>query len=48
MQSMKGDIRSKWGKLTDDHLMQIQGDAQKLIGQLQERYGSNVNRRRES
>ena len=36
---VKGDIRSKWGKLTDDDMTQIQGDAQKLIGKLQERYG---------
>lgn len=36
---VKGDIRTKWGKLTDDDLMQIQGDAQKMIGKLQERYG---------
>jgi uncharacterized protein YjbJ (UPF0337 family) len=36
---VKGDIRSKWGKLTDDDMMQIQGDAEKLIGKLQERYG---------
>ena len=36
---VKGDIRTKWGKLTDDDVMQIQGDAQKMIGKLQERYG---------
>ena len=36
---VKGDIRSKWGKLTDDDMMQIQGDAEKLFGKLQERYG---------
>jgi uncharacterized protein YjbJ (UPF0337 family) len=36
---VKGDIRSKWGKITDDDLTQIQGDAQKMIGKLQERYG---------
>jgi uncharacterized protein YjbJ (UPF0337 family) len=36
---LKGDIRSKWGKITDDDLMQIQGDTQKMIGKLQERYG---------
>jgi uncharacterized protein YjbJ (UPF0337 family) len=36
---MKGDIRGKWGKLTDDDVMQIQGDAEKFIGKLQERYG---------
>ena len=36
---MKGDIRSRWGKLTDDDLTQIQGEAEKMIGKLQERYG---------
>ena len=36
---LKGDIRSKWGKLTDDDLTQIQGNTQKMIGKLQERYG---------
>jgi uncharacterized protein YjbJ (UPF0337 family) len=36
---VKGDIRSRWGKLTDDDMMQIQGDTEKLIGKLQERYG---------
>ena|SRR5215475_10092908 len=36
---VKGDIRKKWGKLTDDDLTQIQGDAEKMIGKLQERYG---------
>jgi uncharacterized protein YjbJ (UPF0337 family) len=36
---VKGDVRSRWGKLTDDDMMQIQGDTEKLIGKLQERYG---------
>jgi uncharacterized protein YjbJ (UPF0337 family) len=36
---VKGDIRSKWGKLTDDDVTQIQGDTEKMIGKLQERYG---------
>ena len=36
---VKGDVRSWWGKLTDDDVDQIQGDAQKFIGKLQERYG---------
>jgi len=36
---VKGEIRSKWGKLTDDDLTQIQGEAEKMIGKLQERYG---------
>ena len=36
---VKGDIRSKWGKLTDNDVMQIQGDTEKFIGKLQESYG---------
>lgn len=36
---VKGDIRSQWGKLTDDDLDLIAGKKDKLIGTLQERYG---------
>jgi len=36
---LKGDIRTKWGKLTDDDLTQIHGQSEKMIGKLQERYG---------
>ena len=36
---MKGSVRTQWGKLTDDDVDQIQGDAEKFIGKLQERYG---------
>jgi uncharacterized protein YjbJ (UPF0337 family) len=36
---LKGRIRRQWGKLTDDDLDQIQGDAEILAGKLQERYG---------
>ena len=35
----KGDIRSWWGKITDDDVNLIQGDIEKFIGKLQERYG---------
>lgn len=35
----KGDLKQKWGKLTDDDLMQIEGSYDKLTGKLQERYG---------
>jgi uncharacterized protein YjbJ (UPF0337 family) len=34
-----GDVRKKWGELTDDDLAQINGDREKLAGKLQERYG---------
>ncbi len=38
-QRVRGDIRSKWGKLTNDDLNQIAGNKDKLVGALQERYG---------
>lgn len=36
---MKGDIKTKWGKLTDDDLMKAEGSYDKLLGSIQERYG---------
>jgi uncharacterized protein YjbJ (UPF0337 family) len=36
---LKGKVREKWGKLTDDDLDQIQGKSEQLVGRLQERYG---------
>ncbi len=36
---IRGDVKKNWGKLTDDDLTQIDGDRDKLIGRLQERYG---------
>ena len=36
---LKGEVKSQWGKLTDDDLDQAEGDAEKLIGRVQERYG---------
>jgi uncharacterized protein YjbJ (UPF0337 family) len=38
---MKGTVRTRWGKITDDDVAQIQGDVEKMIGKLQERYGYN-------
>jgi uncharacterized protein YjbJ (UPF0337 family) len=35
----KGEVREKWGKLTDDDLHIIAGKRDQLIGRLQERYG---------
>ena len=34
-----GRVKEKWGKLTDDDIDQIQGDGEKFLGKLQERYG---------
>jgi uncharacterized protein YjbJ (UPF0337 family) len=36
---IKGQARKQWGKLTDDEIDQIQGDAEILLGKLQQRYG---------
>jgi uncharacterized protein YjbJ (UPF0337 family) len=36
---LKGKVREKWGKLTNDDIDQIEGRAQQLIGRIQERYG---------
>lgn len=36
---LKGDVRSQWGKLTDDDMDVIGGKRDRLVGMLQERYG---------
>jgi uncharacterized protein YjbJ (UPF0337 family) len=36
---LKGSVKEKWGKLTDDDLDQIAGKKDKLVGLIQERYG---------
>jgi uncharacterized protein YjbJ (UPF0337 family) len=36
---VKGQIKEKWGKLTDDDLNVINGKRDQLEGKLQERYG---------
>jgi uncharacterized protein YjbJ (UPF0337 family) len=36
---IKGTVRQQWGKLTDDEIDQMQGNAEILIGKIQERYG---------
>lgn len=37
---VKGQVKEKWGKLTDDDLDVIDGRRQQLVGKLQERYGT--------
>ena len=34
-----GDTKRRWGKLTDDELMEINGNRDILAGKIQERYG---------
>jgi uncharacterized protein YjbJ (UPF0337 family) len=52
---MRGEMKTWWGKLTDDELDQAEGQMDKLAGLLQERYGwsreqaeSEIKRRFES
>jgi len=36
---MRGQVKAWWGDLTDDDLDTIDGNMDKLVGRLQERYG---------
>jgi len=36
---IKGEAKVQWGKLTDGDLDQIEGQAEKLVGKVQELYG---------
>ena len=36
---MKGEVKRRWGILTDDELDQVEGNFEKLVGRIQERYG---------
>ncbi|MGH9405763.1 MAG: CsbD family protein [Terriglobia bacterium] len=36
---LKGSVKERWGKLTDDDMNLIGGRKDKLVGKLQERYG---------
>lgn len=38
-QQFKGRAKTKWAKLTDDDLKQIEGNLDVAAGRLQERYG---------
>lgn len=36
---IKGEAKVQWGKLTNDDLDQVEGNMDKLVGRIQERYG---------
>ncbi len=36
---LKGTVKQKWGKLTDDDITQLSGKKDEFVGKLQERYG---------
>lgn len=39
---LKGNVKKSWGKLTDDELLKVEGDYDKVIGLIQEKYGMAV------
>ena len=41
---VKGQVKEKWGKLTDDDLTTINGKRDQLEGKIQERYGIEKDR----
>lgn len=36
---IKGKVKEQWGKLTDDDLLEIEGNQDQLVGRVQHRYG---------
>ncbi|MBS0152375.1 MAG: CsbD family protein [Nitrospira sp.] len=38
-QQFKGEAKRQWGKLTDDDLTEAEGNYDKFVGRVQERYG---------
>lgn len=36
---IKGDVKKKWGKLTDDQMTESEGNRDKLVGYIQQKYG---------
>ena len=36
---LKGNIKEKWGDLTDDDVTEVEGKTEKLVGILQQKYG---------
>jgi len=36
---IKGKVKTKWGKLTDDDVMAVEGKSEVLVGKLKEKYG---------
>jgi uncharacterized protein YjbJ (UPF0337 family) len=36
---IKGEVKERWGRLTDDDITKVEGQRDKLLGILQEKYG---------
>lgn len=44
---LKGQVKEKWGKLTDDDLTEINGKRDQLLGKIQKKYGLDKERAEE-
>jgi uncharacterized protein YjbJ (UPF0337 family) len=38
-EQLKGEIKRRWGQLTDDDIAEAKGDMQKLMGKIREKSG---------
>jgi uncharacterized protein YjbJ (UPF0337 family) len=36
---VKGSIRARWGELTDDEIEELDGNREKMVGKIQQKYG---------
>jgi uncharacterized protein YjbJ (UPF0337 family) len=36
---IKGSVRAKWGDLTDDDIEALDGNREKMVGKIQQKYG---------
>lgn len=36
---LKGEVKKRWGQLTDDDITEVEGDYNKFVGKVQERAG---------
>jgi uncharacterized protein YjbJ (UPF0337 family) len=41
LKQLKGEIKKRWGQITDDDLTEHEGNLDKLIGRIQERSGES-------
>jgi uncharacterized protein YjbJ (UPF0337 family) len=39
LKQLGGEIKRKWGRMTDDDLMEAEGSLDKIVGRIQERTG---------
>ena len=39
LEQLKGEMKRRWGQLTDDDIAQSKGDMQKLLGRIREKSG---------